>query len=102
MSLPEDQVEQIMLAFENAERALKAAGVVGGWKQVYQITTYAPSTDEQWFAAIMKAKRRYMGSNRPVWTGVTVAELHAGACLEMTVYAFISPAASVEDRTSVL
>lgn len=89
-SLPEDITEQVMLAFENAEKTLKAAGVIDGWKSVYQLTTYAPELTEEWSKAITAAKGKYLGTNRPTWTGVTVPSLYGGAILEMTIYAVAS------------
>jgi enamine deaminase RidA (YjgF/YER057c/UK114 family) len=93
---PDGQIEpdlkkQIALAFENAEQTLQAAGIEDGWKAVYAMTTYAPEMDEEWTEAVMEQKRRYMGENRPAWTGVT-AKLYQGAKLEMTLYAFLRPA----------
>lgn len=91
LSLPENVDEQVLLAFENAERSLKAAGVTDGWKSVYQMTTYAPSIDDEWAAAMAKAKGKYLDKNRPAWTGITVPSLYGGAKLEMTLHAFIAP-----------
>ncbi|KAL2851249.1 Endoribonuclease L-PSP/chorismate mutase-like protein [Aspergillus pseudodeflectus] len=91
-SFPADINEEVMLAFANAERTLKEAGVADGWKQVYQLTTYAPSLDDEWLAAVQAAKEKHLGLNRPAWTGVTVPSLYGGARLEMTIYAFV-PAA---------
>jgi enamine deaminase RidA (YjgF/YER057c/UK114 family) len=91
LSLPENVHEQILLAFENAEKSLKAAGVADGWKSVYQMTTYTPSIDDEWLAAMAEAKEKYLDKNRPAWTGVTVPNLYGGARLEMTLHAFIAP-----------
>jgi enamine deaminase RidA (YjgF/YER057c/UK114 family) len=98
LSLPQNVQEQVMLAFENAERTLKEAGVTGGWKNVYQLTTYAPSLDDDWAAAIQAAKAKYLGTNRPAWTGVTVPSLYGGAILEMTIYAFIPSPLEAEEH----
>ncbi|KAI5461027.1 Endoribonuclease L-PSP/chorismate mutase-like protein [Mariannaea sp. PMI_226] len=91
LSLPIDGREQIMLAWENAEKSLRAAGVTEGWKNVYQMTTYTPNMSDEWTNAMMEAKSKYMGNNRPAWTGVTVPSLYGGAIVEMTLYAFIPP-----------
>ncbi|KAJ5108260.1 endoribonuclease l-PSP domain-containing protein [Penicillium angulare] len=94
LSLPSDLRDEIMLAFENAEKTLQTAGATEGWKHVYQITTYAPRLDEAWLDAMQEAKQKYLGDNRPVWTGVTVPSLYGGARLEMTLNAFIPPLSS--------
>src|SRR4051812_15143892 len=47
-SLPSHVEEQISLAFANAEKTLKGAGVTDGWKSVYQMTTYAPDLSDEW------------------------------------------------------
>lgn len=91
LSFPPSVHEEVTLAFENAQRTLETAGVTEGWKNVYHITTYAPSMDEELLNAIQAAKERFLGANRPAWTGVTVRPIYGGARLEMTVYAFIQP-----------
>ncbi|OAQ59110.2 endoribonuclease l-PSP domain-containing protein [Pochonia chlamydosporia 170] len=84
LSLPVDVREQVMLAWENADKTLKAAGVVEGWKNVYQIASFAPSLNDEWVDAMMEAKAKWMGDNRPAWTGVAVAGLYNNAAVEMT------------------
>jgi enamine deaminase RidA (YjgF/YER057c/UK114 family) len=91
LSIPENLQEQLALAFEHAEKSLKSAGVTDGWKSVYQMTTYAPSIDEEWELIMLKLKDKYMGKIRPAWTGIVVPSLYGGAKLEMTLYAFITP-----------
>ncbi|KAI1620188.1 Endoribonuclease L-PSP/chorismate mutase-like protein, partial [Exophiala viscosa] len=90
-SLEQDPQKQIILAFSNAEKALQAVGVEDGWKSVYNMTTYCPSFDDTFLALFMPVRAKYLGTNRPAWTGVAVSGLADGAVLEMTLYAAILP-----------
>jgi len=88
-TIPEDIHEQIALAFENAERSLKAARVNPGGKNVYQMTLYYANLNEALVAAINENKRKYLAANRPVLTGVKVPDMYGGLSFEMTLYAYI-------------
>lgn len=81
--------EQIRQAFANAEKVLKVAGCKDGWKNVYAITHYYTSLDEEFTAALVEGQQKYLGTNRPAITGVAVAGLYKGAFFEMTLYASI-------------
>lgn len=89
-SLEPDPRAQIFLAFKNAEKTLKAAGVTDGWKSVYHMTTYCPVVDDTFVESILAAKEKYLGTNRPAWTGVSVPRLYGGAVVEITLYAAIN------------
>ncbi|KAJ9640125.1 uncharacterized protein PV06_10656 [Exophiala oligosperma] len=89
-SIPEDIQEQVDQAFQNAERVLKAAGVAQGWQNVYEMTLYYTSLDEPFVSALQSTKRRYLGDNRPVLTGLMVPEGYQGSVFEMTLHAYIS------------
>lgn len=93
-SLERDPEKQIFLAFENAEKTLKAAGVTDGWKSVYQLTSYWPKFDDEFYEHLMAAKQKYMGANFSAWTGVQVPGLYDGAIIELTLYAVLPPNAN--------
>lgn len=89
LTYPSSMIEQYDLAFANVEASLKAAGVQGGFRAVYQMTSYhvgglsGPEVDE----AMEFAVKKYFGENRPTWTGVGVKELYGEAKIEVTAYA---------------
>ncbi|OGE54194.1 hypothetical protein PENARI_c006G07078 [Penicillium arizonense] len=89
LSYPSSLVEQFDLAFANVEASLAAAGVQGGFRAVYQMTSYhvgglsGGEVDE----AMQFVVEKYFGENRPAWTGVGVAELYGEAKIEVTAYA---------------
>jgi enamine deaminase RidA (YjgF/YER057c/UK114 family) len=87
--VPDDTREQIKLAFENAEKTLKTAGVSGGWQDVYHMTFYYINMDEEFLAAWRETRKQYLGDNRPAVTGVQVAGLWENLRVEMTLYAYI-------------
>lgn len=89
-SIPEDVHEQVEQAFQNAERVLKAAGVTQGWQNVYEMTLYYTSLEEPFISALQSTKRKYLGDNRPVLTGLMVPEGYKGSVFEMTLHAYIS------------
>lgn len=91
-SIPEDIHEQVGLAFSNAERTLKIAGVLQGWKNVYQMTCFYVNLDDALIAAIKENKSKWLGTNRPTLTGVTVKDLYMGLRFEMILSAYINPA----------
>lgn len=88
-SLSTDKREQIMQAFENADKTLREAGCKDGLKNVYQYTMYYPVADEDFVAGLVAAWDRYFGPTRPANTGVTVAELYGGAVIEITFNAYM-------------
>lgn len=88
MVYPSDLKEQILLAFHNVEDALKAAGVSGGWKAVYQMTTYhAGGLTDEVSEGLELAVEKYFQGNRPAWSGIGVEALYGGAKIEITVSA---------------
>lgn len=89
--IPKNDLErEIDLTFANVETALKAAGVELGWDAVYQLASYRlKDVPQNFFDLLVAAKRKWVGQNQPVWTGVTVAGLYGGASLELTVYALM-------------
>lgn len=88
--VPEDTREQIRLAFQNAEKTLKTAGVVGGWNDVYQMTFYYIRMDDEFLSAWREIRKQYLGDNRPAVTGVQVAGLWENLRVELTLYAYIA------------
>ncbi|KAF2160546.1 hypothetical protein M409DRAFT_28930 [Zasmidium cellare ATCC 36951] len=88
-SLSSDKHEQISELIANADKTLREAGCKDGLKNVYQYTLYYPSLDDEFIDALVTARDRYLGDNRPANTGVSVAGLYGGAVLEITFYAYI-------------
>lgn len=86
---PDDLTEEILLAFQNVENALKAAGVEDGWKAVYKMNTYHLHNLVDHEAGLDAALKKYLGDNRPAWCGVAVAALAAPARIEITVAAAV-------------
>jgi enamine deaminase RidA (YjgF/YER057c/UK114 family) len=92
LSYPTSLVEQFDLAFANVEASLAAAGAQGGFGAVYQMTSYhvgglsGSEVDE----AMEFVVKKYLGQNRPAWTGVGVAELYGEAKIEVTAYATLT------------
>jgi enamine deaminase RidA (YjgF/YER057c/UK114 family) len=89
-TIPDDTREQIKLAFANAEKTLKAAGAVGGWRDVYQMTFYCLRMDEEFLSAWRETRKQYLGDNRLAVTGVQVAGLWENLKVEMTLNAYVS------------
>lgn len=88
MEYPSDVKEQILLAFHNVEDALIAAGVEGGWKAVYQMTSYhAGGLTDEVSEGLDAAVEKYFQGNRPAWTAIGVDSLYGGARIEITVSA---------------
>ncbi|GAA6047662.1 hypothetical protein JCM3770_001614 [Rhodotorula araucariae] len=72
-SLPPGADEQVRLACDNVERALAAAGVVGGWKQVINVRSYHTDIDSSF--ALVGEEIRTRAPHKPLWTAVGVARL---------------------------
>lgn len=89
--LPSDLKHEVILAFENIQASLEAAGVVDGWKCVYQVTTYTTALDEEWAGAMANARARFLGPNRPTWAAIPVPSLYLGARTEIVAWAYIPP-----------
>ncbi|KAJ5793993.1 hypothetical protein N7457_000592 [Penicillium paradoxum] len=89
-TIPEDPAEEVEVAFEHVERALKAAGFGDdAWEHVYKINTYEIAADGL-RDGIGKAAAKYLKSTRPAWTGVTVASLvMPGLHFEIEVEAYL-------------
>jgi enamine deaminase RidA (YjgF/YER057c/UK114 family) len=81
--------EQVDAAFANVETTLKAAGVKDGWKAVFNMTSYHTSLADEHMEAVMKSHRKYVGDNRPCWTGVAVNDLAEEAAIELQVQAVL-------------
>lgn len=90
MEYPTDLNEQVLLAFENTEQALVAAGVKDGFRSVHQLTTYhAGGLGDDAMAAVDAAVHKYFGTNRPAWAGIGIEALFGGARIEIVATASI-------------
>ncbi|OIW35097.1 endoribonuclease l-psp [Coniochaeta ligniaria NRRL 30616] len=89
MQLPASATEQIMLAFQNVEDTLVAAGVQDGWRAVYDLTTYHTGSldDPEVGSALEAAFEKYLHGNKPTWAAIGVANLYQGARIEIRVTA---------------
>lgn len=94
-SYPDALREEIVAAFDNTERVLRAAGAQ--WSDVVSILTYhadptRAAIDPEALSAVADELRARGAERRPVWTslGVSLAE---GLRYEMSVVAITSPAA---------
>ncbi|KAG8757094.1 hypothetical protein FRC11_004811, partial [Ceratobasidium sp. 423] len=70
---PNNPKGQVDLAFDNIEKALRAAGL-RGLEDVYAIRSYHYPIDETFNYTVEQLKRRIPG-HRPAWTAIGVARL---------------------------
>ncbi|EPE03500.1 endoribonuclease l-psp [Ophiostoma piceae UAMH 11346] len=91
MQMPESAMEEILLAFQNVEDTLVAAGVKDGWRAVYDLTTYHSGSleDPEVGSALEAAFEKYCHGNKPTWAGVGVTNLYHGARIEIRVTAVL-------------
>jgi enamine deaminase RidA (YjgF/YER057c/UK114 family) len=68
-----DWKTQIDNAFDNVDRVLQAAGLVG-WEDVYLIRTYQTDIASHYDYFVQKLKSRIPG-HRPIWTALSVPNL---------------------------
>ncbi|EFX04952.1 endoribonuclease l-psp [Grosmannia clavigera kw1407] len=89
MVLPASATEQIMLAFQNVEDTMVAAGVKDGWRAVFDLTTYhtGPLDDPEVNTALEAAFEMHLKGNKPTWAAIGVANLYQGARIEVRVTA---------------
>lgn len=90
LNYPSSLGEEVLLAFENVDKTLKAAGVEDGWQAVYKMTSYHVGKIDDAGDALEKAMSKYLGDNRPAWCGISVVALSGTARMEITVSAAIS------------
>jgi len=89
LEYPTDLTEEVLLAFENAEKTLHAAGVKDGWQAVYKMTSYHVGDIDDYWGALEVAVEKYLGSHRPAWTGVGVVKLAGKTRIEIAVTAVL-------------
>ncbi|KAI8997558.1 endoribonuclease L-psp [Pilobolus umbonatus] len=65
--------EEIITAFENVEHVLNS--VNSSWKDVYSVTSYHVSLNEQVTALLPKLFKKYIGERQPLWTCIGVDKL---------------------------
>ncbi|KAF2262997.1 YjgF-like protein [Lojkania enalia] len=86
--IPKDVNEQVDLAFANVELTLQKAGGKG-WDQVYKVRAYCTPMNEELFVAVARNLKKYCPNHQPILTGVEVAGLYEGCCLELEVAAHL-------------
>lgn len=88
-SMASSASEQVKLALENVEKALRAANDKLSWNNVYAIRSYHTNIDESADLCIV-GWRRVMPQHRPVWTCVEVTKLGIeGMQVEIEVEALV-------------
>ena len=78
--------EQIHMAFQNIEKALKAANGKG-WSQVVSVRTYHIDLDAS-FELVVEMFKEFMPNHRPIWVAVGVAKLGEGMHVEIEAEAY--------------
>ncbi|KAF5629961.1 flavin depend monooxygenase [Fusarium tjaetaba] len=70
----ETQLEQIDLAFENVDKALKAAGGKG-WEQVFRVNSYHTEITPEVGQRMAENYKKWMPNHRVIWTQIGVRQL---------------------------
>ncbi|KAG7412831.1 hypothetical protein Forpe1208_v009413 [Fusarium oxysporum f. sp. rapae] len=70
----ETQLEQIDLAFENVDKALKAAGGKG-WEQVFRVNSYHTEITPEVGQRMAENYKKWMPNHRVIWTQIGVKQL---------------------------
>lgn len=86
-----DMREQLKVAFQNVEKALRDAGGEG-WNQVISMRSYHIDLDAS-FETMVEVMKEFMPNHRPVWVAVGVAKLGEGMYVELEVEALDDPLA---------
>lgn len=94
--LPTDAAAQIDNAFENIDRALKAAGGKG-WSQVFRVNSTHLPLNADAMAAVQRNFKKYMPEHQPIWSAVGVQRFGADRmAVEIEVVAYDPEGAKVE------
>ncbi|KAM0476084.1 hypothetical protein ACHAPX_006501 [Trichoderma viride] len=83
--MPTDASAQIDNAFDNIEKALKAAGGKG-WSQVFRVNTTHIPLNEAAMEAVQRNFKKYMPDHQPLWTAVGVQRFGAD-CMAVEIEA---------------
>ncbi|KAF5537209.1 L-PSP endoribonuclease family [Fusarium napiforme] len=70
----ETQLEQIDLAFENVDKALKAAGGKG-WEQVFRVNSYHTEITPEVGQRMAENYKKWMPNHMVIWTQIGVRQL---------------------------
>ncbi|KAF4439181.1 flavin depend monooxygenase that catalyses the oxidation of rubrofusarin to 9-hydroxyrubrofusarin [Fusarium austroafricanum] len=70
----ETDLEQIDLAFENVDKALKAAGGKG-WDQVFRVNSYHLEITPEVGQRMSENFKKWMPNHKPIWTQIGVRQL---------------------------
>ncbi|KAL5620966.1 hypothetical protein FOBRF1_004212 [Fusarium oxysporum] len=70
----ETQLKQIDLAFENVDKALKAAGGKG-WEQVFRVNSYHTEITPEVGQRMAENYKKWMPNHRVIWTQIGVKQL---------------------------
>lgn len=86
--IPDDHDKQVLLAFENVEKAIKSAKG-NGWQDVITIRTY--HLDISKFSIFVDQFKKYMPNHMPTWTCVEVTKLgDPDMLIEIEVEAYVT------------
>lgn len=87
--IPEDHDEQVKIAFENVERAIKSAGG-NGWQDVGVVSIRSYHLDISRLDIFVDLFSKYMPNHMPIWTCVEINKLGDPRMLiEIEVEAYI-------------
>lgn len=92
---PDDVREEVVVAFDNVERALNAAGA--SWKDVVSLTSYhateggnAGSIDPAILKQMVDEMKRRAPQRRPIWTAVGAGLASPRMHIEIAVTAIVA------------
>jgi enamine deaminase RidA (YjgF/YER057c/UK114 family) len=73
--IPESKEEQIVLTFENIEKALKHAGIQKPFENIYSVRSYHIGLHDELPDLMVKHTRKLFTTHRPLWTLIGVERL---------------------------
>lgn len=86
--ISDDHDKQVIIAFENVQRAIEAAGG-NGWQDVVSVRTY--HLDISKFSIVVEQLKKWMPNHRPTWTCVEVTKLgNPKMLIEVEVEAYVA------------
>jgi enamine deaminase RidA (YjgF/YER057c/UK114 family) len=74
-SIPDSEEEQIVLAFENIEKALKHAGIANPFENIYSVRSYHVGLHDELPDLVVKHLKKLMPTHQPIWTLIGVERL---------------------------
>lgn len=79
-----DVTKQIDQAFKNVQHILTQAGGQG-WQQVFNVTSYHHSLDDNTQAAMVRNFAQWMPNHKACWTCVAITALGGGPNMQVEV-----------------